>query len=127
MNEFLKILLLEDSNDDQLFIRRQIIKSGLKSLFVTSDNKSTYEKLVKSFEPDLILSDYYVPGFIENEALNISKEFNPKIPFIYLTAYYSIKLEEIIKVSNADGFLNKENLNDLPKLISSILGKKNNN
>lgn len=104
------ILLLEDSTCDIL-----LTKNAFKNTaFVLSvDNKTDFYYALKIRPLDLIVADYKLPSFGHLEALRMSKEENPHIPFVYYTGYTSEENKAEAIKAGADGYIDKANQNEL--------------
>ncbi len=64
MTADLKILILEDNHIDADLIYRQLKKSGLAFTSEIVQTRKNYEYALHNFKPDIILSDYSLPGLI---------------------------------------------------------------
>ncbi len=84
-----KILILEDIESDYLILKRNLQDAEFPHKTVFADDKENFIKQIKEFVPDLILSDYNLPGFSGIEALEIKKELCPDVPFILVTGFLS--------------------------------------
>ena len=49
------------------------------------DTRASYREQLSAFRPDVILSDFSLPGFSGTNALEITQERCPQIPFICLS------------------------------------------
>jgi signal transduction histidine kinase len=81
----IRILLVEDDAADAALIAHALSQDGLG---FTSKRVETTEEYVQALEhdaPDLILSDYTLPGFDGNTALLIAQKKRPETPFIFVT------------------------------------------
>ncbi|MEM1134950.1 MAG: response regulator [Bacteroidota bacterium] len=121
------ILLLEDSEEDIVLIKRQIVKSGLKVHFSSCSNKVHFFEQLDSFTPDLILSDYHIPFFHGFEAIKVAKEKHPNIPFVFVTGKISEDLAEETMLVSADAYVLKENLKNLPSVIKLLWNYRRDN
>lgn len=117
-------MLEDDENDKEIIC--QLIKTSFEDnpniLWVT--NKKDFANALIDFQPDLILSDYNLPQFNGLEALQLSIDVNPIIPFIIVTGTL---LEEsavdVIKAGAWD-YVSKERLDRLPGAINNSLKLK---
>ena len=71
MNGTLRILILEDSPDDLDLVERELKRGGIEFTSTVVKRKEEYERALKEFRPDVILSDHSLPSFNSEEALNI--------------------------------------------------------
>lgn len=119
MNPELKILLLEDLEDDAGLIERALRKGGLKFVSKRVDSRDEYSAAIGLFDPDIILSDHALPQFNSIEALRICKEMDKDIPFILVTGAVSDEFAVNCIKQGVDDYVLKSNLTRLP---SAILG-----
>jgi diguanylate cyclase (GGDEF)-like protein/PAS domain S-box-containing protein len=85
MREPIKVLLVEDHAEDAEILLREIRLKGLSVNGRRVDTCRDYEEALALFEPDLILSDYTLPGFDGTEALRIARATRPDTPFIFVS------------------------------------------
>jgi len=85
MTAELKILILEDNPIDADLIHRQLNKSGLSFTSEIVHTRKNYEYALDNFNPDIILSDYSLPGFDAVTAFRIKQNKFPDIPFIIVS------------------------------------------
>ncbi len=81
----IRILLVEDSDADELLVRRALMNAGLPYELKRVDTRSSFTHQIVASPPDLILSDFSVPGFGGMDALEIAQKKCPDIPFIFVT------------------------------------------
>ena len=99
MKTELRILFLEDVPEDAELIKRILKKENFYFLSKTVENKEDFLRELKDFSPDLVLSDYSMPGFTGLEALEMVKEVAPSTPFIIITG--SINEETAVECMKA--------------------------
>ena len=85
MNQFYRILLVEDEAIDAELNKREIRKALPFSTFEIVDNKTDYLRQIETFIPDIIISDFNMPSFDGLTALKIAQEVCPHVPFIMVT------------------------------------------
>jgi diguanylate cyclase (GGDEF)-like protein/PAS domain S-box-containing protein len=81
----IKVLLVEDRVEDAEMLLREMRTRGLSIVSRRVDTGAEFEEALESFAPDLILSDYSLPGFDGTEALRIAQMHRPDIPFIFVS------------------------------------------
>jgi signal transduction histidine kinase len=81
----LHILMLEDDAADAELTRFTLRKGGLHFSISRVDSKDEFLSQLEQNPPALILSDYSLPGFDGNEALNLARQKYPETPFIFVT------------------------------------------
>ena len=80
-----KIILLEDSLEDQIIIKGNLYSSGIFAGIACCDTKQDYIHCLKNTQPDIILLDYHVPGFDYDEALTMARKTYKDVPVVYVT------------------------------------------
>jgi diguanylate cyclase (GGDEF)-like protein/PAS domain S-box-containing protein len=85
MRDQIKVLLVEDHAEDAEILLREMRLRGLSIDGRRVDTRKEYEEALALFEPDLILSDYTLPGFDGIEALRIALSTRPDTPFIFVS------------------------------------------
>ncbi len=81
----LRILILEDVPSDAALMERELQKSGMKFSAARVDGRDPFLAALKTLPPDIILSDYSLPGFDGVSALSLAQENTPDVPFIFVT------------------------------------------
>ena len=81
----LKILVLEDNQNDADLLHRELKKSGLSFTSEIVKTREEFENALQSFNPDIILSDYSLPAFDAVTAFHIKQKKSPHIPFIIVS------------------------------------------
>lgn len=118
MNQIYHVLLVEDESHDAELNIREIKKVLPFSKFEIVDNKSAYEVRLKSFLPDIIISDYNLPSFDGLSALKIAQKVCPLTPFIMVTG--SINEDTAVECMKA-GAMDYVLKDSLKRLGSSVL------
>lgn len=85
MKPNLKILILEDNQDDVDLLHRELKISGLNFTAEIVQTRAAFEHALQHFNPDLILSDYSLPSFDAVTAFHIKQNKFPHIPFIIIS------------------------------------------
>src|SRR5580692_9506555 len=118
-----RILILEDEAWDANLAQRLLVEAGLNLVAVVVDSKASFIEQMATFQPDIILSDYYLPGFSGREALKIAQELYPDIPFIIWSGVLGDEAAvELIKQGATDYVL-KDRPARLPSVILRALAE----
>lgn len=124
MKGTLKILSLEDLEDDFYLITRTLKRSGLDFLAKRVDTKEDFSNALDQFGPDVILCDHSLPTFNSNEALRLFHQRKLQIPFILVTGAVSEEFAVSSLKHGADDYVLKSNLARLPNVIDIALKQK---
>ena len=118
-----KILHLEDTPADAELVERELKKGKIQFEKLVVGNKTAFEKALKEFAPDIIISDHTLPSFDSKEAINIIKQKGIKIPFILVTATVSDEYAVEIMKAGADDYILKDRLHRLPQAVLNAMEK----
>lgn len=124
MKGTLKILSLEDQEEDFYLITRALKKSGMDFIASRVDSKEQFSNALDQFAPDVILCDHSLPQFNSNEALRIFHQRKLPIPFILVTGAVSEEFAVSSLKHGADDYVLKSNLARLPNVIDIALKQK---
>src|ERR1700723_95615 len=118
-----RILILEDEAWDAELAQRLLTSAGLSLTAVVVDTRVAFVEQLAAFRPDVILSDYHLPGFSGQEALKIAQEHYPQIPFIFWSGVLGDEAAvELIKQGATDYVL-KDRPARLPSVILRALAE----
>ncbi len=120
----LRILWVEDREDDVIFAERELRKSGLHFETHRVLTPEDFIAGIKEFQPDVILSDHSLPQFNSTEAFTIYKETKLTIPFILVTGTVSEEFAVNCLKLGVDNYVLKSNLSRLPPAILNSLHER---
>lgn len=120
----LKILMLEDSKDDVFLIERVLRKDNLSFVKECVDTREEFNHAIRTFQPDVVLSDHGLPGFNSREALRICLKERSSTPFILVTGTVSEDYAIACLRDGADDYILKSNLSRLPSAIRGAVKKR---
>jgi signal transduction histidine kinase len=124
MEKELKILMLEDLQDDVGLIERTLKKQGIQFTSKRVDTRDEFVDALDNFDPDVILSDHALPQFNSLEALTICRNQHIDIPFILVTGTVSEEFAVSCLKQGADDYVLKSNLVRLPSAIQNALKQR---
>jgi len=81
MSTPLRLLIVEDSEDDALLLERELIKDGYDLVFERVDTPEAMQASLAAKKWDVVVSDYVMPRFSALNALQVLKESGCDIPF----------------------------------------------
>ena len=85
MKERLKVLVIEDSNDDAILLIRRLRKSGYEPEWSRVETRGEMETALEERAWDLIISDHSMPGFNAGMALRVLKKRDLDVPLVILS------------------------------------------
>lgn len=124
INTSLNILLVEDLETDAALIERQIRKIVKSPNIEVTDNLDDCRNLLVNFAPDIVLSDYNLPGCTGLDVLNLVKDYDENIALIFITG--TINDEELAAntiLNGASGYILKKHMNILSEKLEPLLKK----
>src|SRR5258706_758897 len=121
MEKQIKILMLEDREEDAVMVDRVLQKENIAFTRIRVDTREEFTDALKSFAPDVILSDHSMPQFNSIEALKICNENKLNLPFILVTGTVSEEFAVDCPKRGADDYVLKSNLTRLPRAIRYAL------
>jgi CheY-like chemotaxis protein len=77
----LRVLMVEDSEDDALLIIRELKKGGYNPVYERVETAAAMKKALQEKQWDIILCDYIMPNFNAPSAIALLKEVNIDIPY----------------------------------------------
>ncbi len=115
----LRILLLEDVEDDAELIEQLLRKEGWEFMSYRVDTKLDFIEALRMRLYDVILSDHSLPQFNSSEALKICRRASIQVPFILVTGTVSEEFAVKSLKQGADDYVLKTNLKRLPTSITN--------
>ena len=117
----LKILCLEDIEDDAIIIRELLISEGLTLEFDHVLNENEFTEKLKTKRYDIVLSDYNLPGFNGIAALMLSRKICPDVPFICISGTIGEDMAVELLHLGASDYILKDRLFRLSAAIQRAL------
>jgi signal transduction histidine kinase len=124
MKSTLKILILEDMEEDVELIKRTLKKAGLQFQAMQVDSREGFVDALQHYDADVILSDHSLPQFDSVDALELCKKMKFTAPFILVTGAVSEEFAVSCLKQGADDYVLKSNLARLPNAIHNALRQK---
>lgn len=124
MNRDLRILVLEDMEDDLEIIEYMLEKAGMHFQTKRVDTKEEFITALHTYSADVILSDHFLPTFNSLEALAITRQSGFQIPFILVTGAISEEFAVNTLKQGADDYILKSNLTRLPSAIINAMKQR---
>ena len=117
----LRILIIDDSEDDTLLAARLLQQGGYDLTFQRVDSALQMRTALKDHSWDVIIADYSMPGFNGLDALNIYIEFGLDFPFIIVSGTIGEEIAVAAMKAGAHDYVMKDNLARLVPAIEREL------
>lgn len=124
MKKELEILIVEDAALDAELIERELRDWDVPFHTRRVETRTEFLQALEQQRPDLILSDFTLPGFDAIEALNTLKKLGLDVPFILVTGTRSEEVAVECIREGADDYILKASLKRLPTSIKNALQRK---
>ena len=126
MNADLHILLVEDSPDDAELLQQTLTQAGLAPQLQRVDSAAAMADALAQRSWDMVISDYNLPGFSGEEALQLLRAHSDYIPFIVVSGRIGEEVAVALMKSGADDYVMKDRLARLVPAIERSLREAQN-
>jgi PAS domain S-box-containing protein len=110
MGKPLRVLVIEDSEDDTLLVIRALQKGGYDPVYERVETRDAMHQALERETWDIIISDYKMPHFSGLAAVELYKEKGLNIPFIIVSGTIGEEAAADTMVSGAHDYVMKNNL-----------------
>jgi PAS domain S-box-containing protein len=122
----LRVLLVEDSENDAMLLLRELRRGGYKPLsqrvYTPEDMGEALRSADATDEPfEVVISDYYMPRFRAPDALRLLRGLGYDLPFIVVSGKIGEDAAVEIMKAGADDYVTKENMSRLCPAIEREL------
>ena len=121
MSTDLRILHVEDDEDDAFLITQTMEARGLRCEIERVETREAFQAALERGEFDLILSDFSLPKFNGLAALELAREMRPEIPFIFVSGTIGEEVAINALKSGAIDYVLKDRLGRLVPAIRRAL------
>jgi DNA-binding NtrC family response regulator len=121
MTNTLRVLVVEDSEDDATLVTRELARGGYKVTFTRVD---TAEDLIAALEEtawDVALADFSMPRFSGTAALALVRQFDAEMPFIFVSGTIGEDAAVAAMRSGAQDYIMKGSLKRLVPAVERDL------
>src|SRR5437867_7904268 len=122
--ESLRVLLVEDADDDAELMLRELKRAGIACRTQRVQSEAALRDALHQFTPDVVLSDHSLPQFTAHDALRVVRSERPGTPVIIVTGSLDEETAaEYIKAGAAD-YIVKNRLHRLAPAVRRVLALK---
>ena len=119
----LKVLVVEDSENDALLLMHELKKGGYEPEYERVETPEAMEKALATAGWDVVVSDYRLPRFGAPEALALFRESGLEAPFVVVSGKLGEDAAVEVMKAGADDFLTKDNLARLCPTVERSLAE----
>ena len=106
----LRVLIVEDSEDDALLVVRKLRKGGYRVVFERVETTAAMQTALEAQTWDLAIADYTLPQFSAPAALALLQSMHIDLPFIVVSGTIGEEQAVAAMKSGAHDYLMKDNL-----------------
>jgi two-component system, cell cycle sensor histidine kinase and response regulator CckA len=106
----LRVLIVEDSEDDMLLVLRELRRGGYKVESIRVETPATLQDALEQKTWDIVISDYTMPAFNALDALQILQNKDLDIPFLIVSGTIGEETAVAAMKAGAQDYLLKGNL-----------------
>ena len=117
MNTPLRLLIVEDNDDDAQLILVRLRRAGYELDYLRVESAEQLRRALQEGDWQVVVSDYALPGFGGLEALRMLRKHDPEIPFILVSGTVGEEIAVEAMRSGASYSIMKDNLT---RLVPSI-------
>ena len=121
MTQPLRLLLIEDSEDDALLVMRELSKNGFVLDHMLVDSPAALRSALDDGVWDIVITDHNMPGFNSEEALAMVREKNVDLPVIIVSGSIGEDIAVAAMKGGAHDYIMKGNLARLAPAIEREL------
>lgn len=121
----LRLLMIEDSEDDAALIVRELSRGGYDVDFLRVDSPEAINSAMDQQRWDLIISDYSMPRFNGTDALLLARGKELAVPFIFVSGTIGEETAVSALKMGAQDYLMKDNLRRLTPAVQRELREVN--
>jgi diguanylate cyclase (GGDEF)-like protein/PAS domain S-box-containing protein len=121
--ENLKILILEDNANDAELVERAVRGAGISFTAFHAETRGEFETAMHDVHPDLVLSDYSLPAYNGQLALEFVQATSPETPVIMVTGALGEEAAVELLRSGAKDYVLKDRVARLPFVIERVLAE----
>jgi len=123
MSRQLRVLLVEDSEDDAVLLTRELQKRGYKPLVERVETPEAMQKALTEKKWDVVISDYVMPKFSGLDALKVLRTTGIDLPFIIVSGKIGEDTAVEVMRAGAQDYIMKSNLKRLGPAIERELAE----
>ncbi|HVH08708.1 MAG TPA: PAS domain S-box protein [Gemmatimonadales bacterium] len=121
MPPFARILIVEDVPTDAALVEREIQRAGISCATRRVDAEGPLRDALRTFHPDLVLSDHSLPTLTASDTLRLVQEETPDTPVIVVTGSLDEEIAAEYMKAGATDYVVKDHLERLGPAVQRAL------
>ncbi|MBX7254893.1 MAG: response regulator [Candidatus Hydrogenedentes bacterium] len=117
MSEPLRVLIVEDNEDDALLIMRQLRSQGFDVSWERVQTTSDMRSALQTRPWDVVISDFHLPKITVQQALEVLKRSTLDLPFIVVSGTIGEETAVEMMKAGCHDYLMKDRLMRLPEVV----------
>ncbi|HFE37392.1 MAG TPA: response regulator, partial [Gammaproteobacteria bacterium] len=109
----IRVLIIEDCEDDVALMLRELRRGGFEADYLQVDTAESMANALREESWDIVLSDYTLPCFSAPAALKVLKHAAVEIPFIVISGNVGEEIAVQLMQHGSNDYINKDNLTRL--------------
>ena len=122
-SQVVRILLLEDDANDATLIEATLADAGLAFVSQRVETAAAFARALDEYRPDIILSDFRLPGFDGRMALTMVQQHCPATPLLMVTGAMGDEMAVELLKAGARDYVLKDRLARLPSAVRRALAE----
>ncbi len=117
----LRVLLVEDNEDDALLIERQLRRGDFDTITLRIEDEPGLRDALTRYDWDIVITDHNLPGFDAHRALALVRKNHPDLPVIIVSGSIGEEIAVEAMKSGANDYIMKDKLTRLVPAIEREL------
>ncbi len=110
MKKILRLLVVEDSEDDVILMQRVLNRAGYETDLLRVDNGKDLDLALKNNDWDIVITDHNIPGFSSDASLKHVKEYDEHMPVVIVSGSIGEDIAVAAMKAGAQDYIMKNNL-----------------
>lgn len=120
----LRILINDDISSDAERMKDELCRAGFDFVTTRVETREAFLAALRDFLPDVVVSDFSLPGFSGLQALKLAKEHDPVLPFIFVTGAMNEETAVECMKAGADDYVLKDHPVRIGPALRTALEKR---
>lgn len=109
----LRMLLVEDSEDDAVLLLRALKKGGIDPFYQVVDSEESLESALQNERWDIVITDHNMPGFTSFRVLELTRQYGIDLPVVIVSGLIGEDMAVRAMKAGAQDYIMKGNLSRL--------------